>query len=158
MIVDGKKKSMTGLKIWFFGCVFVSVVAVLFLGVVNIQKIVNFPVFLISILIVEAGYGIVKPAFESLVCHYLPNEHAQERATVLSIGSALRSVLVLLFIIPSRGSSDAMSPVGWMLPAGVLLIIGTISLLRINYYEKQEFAKSVLPQTQEVIYDPEPIH
>ena len=134
--------SATGLGRWFFVCVYLSTFAILFLGWVNHQGIINFPVFLVSVLILEASAGIVYPAYETLVCHYMPAEHAQERATVLSIGSALRSVLVFIFIIPSRGTSDAMSPVGWMLPASILLVMGVVSHFYIRLYQKKSVSLS----------------
>ncbi|OGQ48087.1 MAG: hypothetical protein A3H42_00930 [Deltaproteobacteria bacterium RIFCSPLOWO2_02_FULL_46_8] len=150
------KNSMAGLRHWLFSCIYLSALAILFLGWANRQGIINFPVFLISILVVEASFGIVKPAFESLVCHYMPEEHAQERATILSVGSALRSVLVFIFIIPSRGVSDAMSPVGWMLPASILLVIGVVSHFYIRRYQKRNLSVSSTVFAKEKIYGSEP--
>lgn len=149
------QSSMAGLNRWLFSCIYLSALAILFLGWVNRQGIISFPAFLISILVVEASFGIVKPAFESLVCHHMSEEHAQERATILSIGSALRGLLVFIFIIPSRGISDAMSPIGWMLPAGILLVIGIVSHFYIRIYQKDSATLSPV-FAKEKIYVPEP--
>jgi len=130
--------SITRLNRWLYFAIYSSVFAVFILGIINSFGIINFPVFLLCVIITESSFGIAYPAYESLVSYSLPEKHAQERATVLSLASALKSFFVLLIIIPSRGSSDSLSTVGWLLPAGIVFIIGLIALYFIKKYQKIE--------------------
>lgn len=132
---------------WFFYFIYFSVFAVLILGVANYLGTINFPLFVVAILVVESSWSIVAPVFETLVCKAMLEEHAQERATVLSIASALQCFLVFIFIVPSSGMSAALSPVSWMLPAVIVLVVGlTVHyFIRKNQKAEKEFLNPQIP-------------
>ena len=58
--------------------------------------------------------------------NYIPASHAAERATVLSFGSLVKGLFVVMLAIPTGGIGGAKSLVGWVLPAGLLLIVALI--------------------------------
>lgn len=86
-----------------------------------------------AVLFVLLSFGVISPCFETLVNHYIPPEDAPERATILSAGSMLRSFLILVLAVPSGGGSGEKSPIGWALPAVLLLF----SVLVANFFMRK---------------------
>lgn len=82
-------------------------------------------VFPLAVIVVILSFGILGPCFETLLNFYIPPADAQERATIMSAGSMLRSVLILILAIPAGGSSGQTSPIGWAIPA-ILLLVSTL--------------------------------
>lgn len=82
--------------------------------------------FLIAIICVRIGYGVITPAFETLLNNYLPHSHARERATVLSFGSFINGILILLLAIPTSGPSGEKTTAGWLVPAILLLVVTAV--------------------------------
>lgn len=79
--------------------------------------------FLVGALVIsQLALGLVTPCFDSLMNNYIPDNHAQERATILSIASLMRNAFVMLLAIPTGGSSGETTAIGWAIPAGLLLI------------------------------------
>lgn len=83
--------------------------------------------FPIAILFVLFSFGIIGPCFETLVNHYIPPSDASERATILSTGSMFRSFMILLLAVPTGGKSGETSPIGWAIPATLLLVSAVIA-------------------------------
>lgn len=79
--------------------------------------------FLLTVLCVRIGFGIIAPAFETLLNNYLPHSHARERSTILSLSGLWRGILVFLLAIPASGPSGEKTTVGWLVPAAVLLVV-----------------------------------
>lgn len=107
-------------------------------------------IFPIAVIVVCIAYGFVAPCHEILVNAYLPPEDAQNRATVLSAGSMLRSVLVLILAIPSGGDSGANSPIYWAIPATLLLISSIAAHLSMKKAAKRRLAEEEASAAQGV--------
>ena len=86
-------------------------------------------------------WSIMGSCFDILVNSYIGKEHAKDRATVFSSGSMVRSFLTLLFSIPAGGFSAQESPVGWSIPAVLLLIAAIGTHFAIIKDEKQRAVK-----------------
>ena len=93
-------------------------------------------IFLCSVIAVGFAYGVIFPCFETLVNNYIPASHAAERATVLSFGSLVKGLFVVMLAIPTGGIGGAKSLVGWVLPAGLLLIVALIGNFVLRREEK----------------------
>lgn len=109
------------LRLWVIGSCFIAACPFVFLSVSTYLSGFSFCLFALSIASVEFSYGAFMPAYETLMNHYIPKSHASERATILSLGSVLRSVLVLLLAIPAAGKTPESTIMSWALPATLLL-------------------------------------
>lgn len=136
-----QKLSNRALRIWLMFAFLVASIPVIFLGFLNRNGVINFPAFALGILAVEFAYGIVEPAYETLVSNYIPHHNSQERATILSLGSVVRGFLVFFLMVPSNGGTGMNSPVGWIIPALLLLIITFLANARIRRYENAGVSK-----------------
>lgn len=113
---------LAGYRRIFIGFALSTVVVVVTFSLQSMHLFTTNFCFPLTVIVVNMSYGLMRPCYESLVNVYLPSGYAQNRATVLSIGSMLRSVLVLLLAVPSGGSSSESSPIFWSIPAMVLLV------------------------------------
>jgi MFS family permease len=84
----------------------------------------SFVLFSICVSIMILSYGIMTATFETLINYYIPATDAQERATILSAGSMIRGLLMLVFAIPTGGTGGQSTPVYWSIPA-ILLFFST---------------------------------
>lgn len=114
------------LRRWLIGACLLSSLPILFLSWLTSQGLDTFWFFATAILPVEFAYGVIAPCYETLVNNYIPDHHAQERATIMSFGSLVRSLLIMLLAIPAGGSSGEKTTVGWAVPAFLLLVITII--------------------------------
>lgn len=96
-----------------------------------------FWLFLLTVTVVRFGFGIINPTFETLLNNYLPHFHARERATMMSFGSFLNGVLVLVLAFPASGPSGATTTMGWFVPA-ILLLMATLIGYRILVRSERE--------------------
>lgn len=87
----------------------------------------SFPLLVASVVFTYGGYGFLRPCYETLINNYLHGVAAQRRATVLSVGSTFASLMAIIFMIPSGKGSDSASPVGWLLPAGMLCVAALVT-------------------------------
>lgn len=110
----------------FVGACLFATLPILALSWLTHKGLDAFWFFALAILPVEFAYGIVAPCFETLINNYIPDNHAQERATIMSFGSLGRSLLIMILSIPAGGSSGARTTVGWAIPAFLLLISALI--------------------------------
>lgn len=97
------------------------------LSVMHQQHAIQFAWFYIVILLIESSAGIVETCFSTLVNNFLRGTDSQQRATVLSFGSMLSSVMLLVLLIPSSGVMSGSITSGWILPAVLLAIVVLIS-------------------------------
>lgn len=88
---------------------------------------IQFPLFVAAIILIQFAYGMILPCYETLVNNYIPDASSDERATILSFGSLLRSVMVALLGIPSGGKSAETTTIGWMIPAVLLVGVAIVS-------------------------------
>jgi len=109
------------LRRWFIGTCLFSALPILVLSWLTSHGLDAFWYFVFAVLAVEFAYGVIAPCSETLINNYIPENHSQERATIMSYGSMIRSVLVMLLAIPSGGSSGEKTTVGWAIPAFLLL-------------------------------------
>lgn len=121
------------LRRWLIGtCLFASL-PVLLLSYLTGQGLDNFWFFALAVLMVEFAYGVIAPCYETLINNYIPDNHAQERATIMSFGSLVRGLLIMFLVIPAGGASGGKTTVGWALPAFLLLaaaLVGNFVLKR----------------------------
>lgn len=87
------------------------------------------PLFTACVSTVIFALGWVSACFDILVNSLVPPEQAHDRATIVSAGSLARSLLTLLLAVPAGGVSAENSPIGWAIPA-VLLLIATVGTYR----------------------------
>ena len=133
----------------FVGFALFSALFILGLGWETLYQPIGVFFFPGAVLFVLLSFGVISPCFETLVNHYIPPADAPERATILSAGSMLRSFLILLLAIPSGGSSGEKSPIGWAIPATLLLV----STLVANFYMRQTHKKQETPEMERGIYE-----
>lgn len=114
------------LRRWLIGTCLFSALPVLLLSWLTSCGLDNFWFFVAAVLAVEFAYGVIAPCYETLVNNYIPDNHAQERATILSFGSLVRSLLIMFLAIPAGGSSGAKTTIGWALPAFLLLVAAVV--------------------------------
>jgi|GEM_PF-1941376 len=124
---------MHGVRRMFTAATVVSALAVISLAWGTSQHISHLYFFPTAVMLVILAYGVVPSCFETLITLYISPDDAPHRATIMSAGSMLRSVLILLLAIPSGGESGATSPIGWAIPATLLLFSATIA----NHYMRK---------------------
>jgi hypothetical protein len=149
--VKGVKMTNKLLQRWMMGSCILSGIAILILGASQYMGYIQFPLFAISIMVLEGVCGIVEPCYTTLMHNYIPDGHSQERATVLSIGSVIYGLLMLVLMVPSSGHSAVANAVGWGFPAGILLVVVGISIWKIRQHTKQDLPHNMLirPTTME---------
>lgn len=121
-----------------------SAVAVLALGIWTYSHEAPLLVFTLAVGTVLFAWGWIGSCFDILVNSFIPREKAHDRATIVSAGSMVRSIITLILAVPSGGSSAETSPVGWAVPALLLLIatIGATRALRVDERRRDESSAS----------------
>ena len=133
-IKNGAQSHLAGFRRIFVATALFSSVSIIALSLDTAFHKINVFIFPAAVIVVMFSFGIIGPCFETLINAYIPPEDSQERATIMSAGSMLRSLLILILAVPSGGSSGENSPVHWAIPA-VLLLLATIFA---NFFMKQE--------------------
>lgn len=121
------------LRHFLVGACVISAGAILSLSWATASGEQTFLWLVLALVALQVAFGVVSPCFETLVNNYIPDTHAGERATILSLASLLRHVLVMLLVIPTGGSSGATTAIGWAIPAGLLVVttvVGNVFLRR----------------------------
>ena len=127
--VAGSHHQVKGLHILLFASCLISAVPILILSYSTLVGNHSFWIFMCAIIPVEFAYGIIAPCFDTLINHYISDSNAPQRATILSFASLLRSFLIIILSVPAGGSTGKTSPIGWAIPAGLLLIVTVIGFL-----------------------------
>lgn len=147
----GKRLPNQALRRWLMASFLVSSIPIIALGILNQKGIISLTFFMLTIIAVEGVFGVVETAFETLVSNYIPHHNAQERATILSLGSVVRGILVFLLIVPSNGGTGMNTPVGWILPGILLLLAVFIAAPRIRAHENNYSSKLKTPMFNEEV-------
>jgi MFS family permease len=121
-----REKKLSRLKTCFFFIAFGEAVPMLLLSSLAHTGRDSPVVFLLIICFCVFIAGSPNPVFESLVNYYIPDEHARERATIMSFSNMLAGLVVGLLAIPASGPSGEKTAIGWALPAALLLITTVI--------------------------------
>lgn len=103
----------------------------------------SFPLLVASVVFTYGGYGFLRPCYETLINNYLHGLAAQKRATILSVGSTMTSLLTIVFMIPSGSGSNTASPIGWILPAGMLCTAVLLAAIVVWRHERKVGVKVV---------------
>lgn len=110
------------LRKWLIAACLLSGIPILILSWLTWHVMDTFWFFTATVLSVEFSYGVIAPCYETLMNNYIPDTHAKERATILSFGSLVRGLFVMLLAIPAGGSSGEQTTIGWAIPAFFLLV------------------------------------
>ena len=138
--------------LWFVLIAFVMSVPIFYLGLKTNQGNTSLPLFMTAVVLSKFGYGFLRPCYETLVNHYIPPEHSQKRATVMSFAGMLVSAMVIVLMIPSAGKSGEATTVGWLVPSGILFCLTVVLHFLMRRYQKSigEIPAS-LEKIQEVV-------
>ncbi len=124
---------------WIFsGSAIISALVVMANGYATAYKMNSFGLLVGTVLVVVISYGFMGSLFETLVNHFIGDSNDLERATIISSGSFVRSLLIVFLAIPSTGSSAASSPIFWGIPAILVLLSATASLLMLRRVRREE--------------------
>ncbi len=137
--LGGVKHHLSGYRRIFIGSVLLSALATIGFSLETANVIHTQYFFPAAVIMVSLTFGMVLTSYESLINIYLPAADSQYRATIMSTGSMLRSILILLLAIPSGGTSGSNSPIYWAIPAGILLTSGLLA----RYFMKRTDAPEV---------------
>lgn len=91
----------------------------------------------VALLVVVFSWGFIGPCFETLVNHYIGERAAKDRATIISAGSLVRSVLIVFLALPSAGFSGAKSPIYWAIPAALLMMSSAVFWVMVRRESRQ---------------------
>ena len=142
----GKEKARVhnhALRRVFVASCFMASIPVLFLSFMTARGLDTFWLLILAILPVRLAYGILPPIFSTLINNYIPDTHAGERATIISLASLVTSLLVFLIAIPTGGPSGEKSPIGWGIPAMILLVVTLVGNHFLKKAEKK--APEIMP-------------
>ncbi|MDO8527402.1 MAG: MFS transporter [Deltaproteobacteria bacterium] len=123
---NGAKTHNTVLRRWLIGTSLFAALPVLALSWLTKMGLDTFWYFTGAVLAVEFAYGLIAPCYETLINNYIPENHSQERATIMSFGSLMRSALIMFLASPAGGTSGARTTIGWALPALLLLVTALV--------------------------------
>ncbi len=135
----GTKAPASCLIKWMLGTCFLGTIPILVLGITQWTTQVPFGLFAWGVLSLQSSQGIIDPSYSALINQYIPAGNSQERATIMSFGTMLQGLLILVLLVPSSmsttGSADV---VGWLLPSGIMLAILIVSARRVWMHEKKQ--------------------
>lgn len=117
------------LRRWLLSACLMAALPIAGLSVYSLYGGFHFWAFSAAVLAVEFGFGVMAPSYQTMLNNHIPAAHAQERATINSFGSMVRSLLVLLLAIPAGGRSAATTAVSWIVPAILLVVMVALSWL-----------------------------
>ncbi len=87
--------------------------------------------------------GWIWSCYDIFTNSFVSSDFSHARATVLSAGSMTRSVLTLILAVPAGGLSAEHSPIGWMIPALVLLVAATGAHVMLRRDERTRLATTL---------------
>lgn len=134
--VFGKRMTNADLWLWVVAVCLCIALSVLVLGGASLVSQMSLGLFVITVAIVNVGYGFLQPAYDTILNHYIPAEHALERATIMSVSSMVLELVMAVFLFPSSGPSGSETVVGWMIPAGTLFVVTFIMHFLMRRYQK----------------------
>ncbi|MBI5299442.1 MAG: MFS transporter [Deltaproteobacteria bacterium] len=126
---DGGVRKTSNARLWVY-YVLVNLLIGLFvigLGLKSLNSKLPLVLFMTTIVTCRFGYGFLSPAYNTLINAYIPPENSKQRATILSLGSMIVSILAIFLTLPSSGPDGKATTVGWILP-GSLLVFMTVGI------------------------------
>ena len=118
----------------------ISIAAIVMTGAVFVMSLAtkggwdSFALLVMTIFVAEFAVGIAYPMVSTLLNHAIPEGHANQRSTVLSISSLLKSAMMAALAYPTGGESGSQTAASWYIPA-LVLFLATFFLLY-QYYKK----------------------
>jgi len=115
----------SNLRAWryFFTISLVISFLVLAIAALTHMSLLNLALFVFVISVFKFGYGFLNPTFNSLINYFIPPENSAQRATIISFSSMLITLVTALMLLPISGGSGKDSILGWLLPAGITVIL-----------------------------------
>lgn len=110
---------------WTVGIAFGAGALVIFLAALTYFHLLNIWIFGLCVPLILLAHGVIAPSYDSLILNYLPASHEKIRATVLSLGSLLRSMMIVPLAVVSGGKDPSTTTLGWAVPA-VLVVASAI--------------------------------
>ncbi len=123
--------------LWFAFVALVMSLPVVYLGIKTEQGSMSLYLFVTVVALSQFGYGFLRPCYETLVNNYIPEEHSQERATVMSLAGMLGSMVVICLMIPATGKSGEATTAGWLIPSGLLAGLTLVLHLLMRRYQRK---------------------
>jgi len=133
----GEKLAKSALWPWYTSVSLIIACLVVTLGINSINRPMPLSLFIVSIACAQFGYGFLNPLYNILINAYIPNESAKHRATILSFGSMFISFLTIFLMLPSSGPDGQSIAVGWLLPAGMLIVLTLIVHILMRRYQRK---------------------
>lgn len=133
----GEKSAKSALWPWYASVSLIVGCLIVALGTSSMNRPMPLPLFIISIACAQFGYGFLNPLYNILINAYIPDESAKHRATILSFGSMFVSFLTIFLMLPSSGSDGQSITVGWILPAGMLIVLTLIVHILMRRYQRK---------------------
>lgn len=133
------KNKMTNVSLWLWYAIisFLIGLVVIALGINTMKHSTPLYFFMFTIAFCQFGYGFLTPAYNTLINAYIPKEYAQQRATILSMGSMIISFFGIVLLFPSSGPSGESTTIGWILPGALLVILTLIVHVLLRRYQRK---------------------
>lgn len=148
---NGSKTHNKTLRRWFICTCLLSALPIIALGLITLKGVNVFVFFLAAVLAVEYSYGLIAPCYETLMNNYIPEENSGERATIMSWGSVVKSLIILVFAIPAGGGSGAGTMIGWMVPGFILLASAILGNFYIKRHEQMNGGVKIISPKSSVV-------
>lgn len=122
---------------WFVLVALIMSVPIALLGLKTQQGQMTLVFFIGAVALSQFSYGFLRPCYETLLNHYIPPEHSQERATIMSFASMLVSATVILLMIPAAGKTGEATTAGWLIPSGILIVLTLVLHILMRRYQRK---------------------
>lgn len=137
-----QQQAVNPLRNIFIGMSIAASMAIFVLSICTYFDITTLGILFAAVFMVVFSFSTIVPAFEALINYFIPEELAQQRATVMSGGSMVRGILMGIFVIPAGGTGGQTTPIFWSFPAALLLISAIVTAIVIAR-EQKKFVKQV---------------
>lgn len=133
------KAGIDNSSLWAFFNMLILLMAVpvVILAVASRVTSLSLAVFGFVIVVSQFAFAALRPIYETLVNIYIPVEHSQERATIMSLGSMMAGVITAALILFSKGPNGEATTTGWLLPSGLLIVVITVINLLMRKYQRR---------------------
>lgn len=137
--VDGKIRKLPDSTLWNWlaGACIIMAIPIIVLGINAGTNSMDLNLFIVAMAAFSIGYGFVIPAYEILINYFIPSNHAKERATIMSLSEMLLELCFVVLLFPSSGPSGKQTAVGWILPAGILIVLTVVVHFLMRRYQRR---------------------
>ena len=122
---------------WFVIICLIMAVPIAWLGFKTEQGQIPLLLFIFSVAFCRFGYGFLRPCYETLVNKYIPDGNSQQRATIMSFGGTLVSLVVFVLMIPAAGKTGEETTIGWLIPSGILIVLTLVLGFLMRRYQRR---------------------